>query len=601
MWIFPIVQLILLPVSAQQSYLKNKESIFKRDTVRINHLNQIAVDFLQKDMDSVFYYASLAKSLSEKINFPFGKAQSYLHLSKYYNQKGDYAFAMANGLKALRIFDSLQLIIPLGNTYLQLAYIYKTMAGQDRTPAYINAGIVYSRMALSQFTMIEDTAGIANSLNMSGILYRDKYYAEKNLKYFDTAYQYYSEALKLINLSGKGTEYLGKIYNNFSQIFIEYKKDYPRALSILFKAVDYNKARDNQVSLLYNYGNISGIYAKLNKYDEAIKYGQKMLDGAKALGQPNREHDALYVLFQVYKEKGEFENALRYYVLADRITDSLTNIEKANQVTELKAQYEAEKKQSRIEQLSKEKSNITKRNWILTAGLGLFAILSAGLVILYNRIRKQKEKISAQSDRLTVMMKELHHRVKNNLQIVSSLLSLQSYKTDDEKTVSIFRESQQRVQAMSLIHQRLYNTGNIMTVDMKEYITDLAETLMTSFGFHRDNFNLLVEISKDKLDVDKALPIGLILNEIITNAMKYAYEEVQSPLLRISLKEDDLHLLLEIEDNGKGLDIDLWKKGNHSFGKQLIAALSTQLRAEQKLVVERGTLFSLVIPKGKVA
>ncbi len=108
-------------------------------------------------------------------------------------------------------------------------------------------------------------------------------------------------------------------------------------------------------------------------------------------------------------------------------------------------------------------------------------------------------------------MKELHHRVKNNLQIVSSLLSLQTYKVQDEEAVLVLKESQQRVQAMSFIHQRLYKTESLTAVNMKEYLTDLAESLVSSYGYNRDDFDLHIAVDKEMLDIDKALPIGLII------------------------------------------------------------------------------------------
>nr|WP_236065428.1 sensor histidine kinase [Niastella soli] len=194
-------------------------------------------------------------------------------------------------------------------------------------------------------------------------------------------------------------------------------------------------------------------------------------------------------------------------------------------------------------------------------------------------------------------MKELHHRVKNNLQIVSSLLSLQTYKVQDEEAVLVLKESQQRVQAMSFIHQRLYKTESLTAVNMKEYLTDLAESLVSSYGYTNDDFDLYISVEKEMLDIDKALPIGLIINELATNALKYAYKEVHRPSLNINITEEDTKLVCIIKDNGIGIDEQQWKQQKKSFGKQLITALCKQLRAQQSLVVSAGTEFIITIPK----
>jgi len=212
-------------------------------------------------------------------------------------------------------------------------------------------------------------------------------------------------------------------------------------------------------------------------------------------------------------------------------------------------------------------------------------------------VLRQNKKIKKQEGHLNYLMKELHHRVKNNLQIVSSLLSLQTYKVQDEGAVLVLKESQQRVQAMSFIHQRLYKTETLTAVNMKEYLTDLAESLVSSYGFNRDDFDLYIKVEKEMMDIDKALPIGLIINEIVTNSLKYAYGNVNQPSLHISLTDEDTKLICDIKDNGIGINEQQWKQKGNSFGKQLITALCKQLRAQQTLVVDEGTRFTITIPK----
>ena len=238
----------------------------------------------------------------------------------------------------------------------------------------------------------------------------------------------------------------------------------------------------------------------------------------------------------------------------------------------------------------------TRIVWLII-GLVIFVILAVGLVALYQRVQKQKILLAAQATRLETMMKELHHRVKNNLQIVSSLLNMQTYKMRDEESINALKASGQRVQAMSLIHQRLYKTDELTAVNLREYITDLAESLLQSYGYTLSNFDLQIEVEQELIDVDTALPIGLIINELITNAMKYAYAHVPHPALNISLTNQGHTMCLKVKDNGEDFNEVSWSQSKGSFGKQLIVSLCRQLRAKQSVIVNKGTEFKIIIPQ----
>lgn len=276
------------------------------------------------------------------------------------------------------------------------------------------------------------------------------------------------------------------------------------------------------------------------------------------------------------------------------LADSLNNLEKTAQIAEMQTKYEAGKKDAHIEELTELNEVKNQRFWLL-AGASL--VLAALLFVVWNQKKKsqrQQKMIAEQSERLQWMMKELHHRVKNNLQIVSSLLNLQSYRLKDEESVSAIKESQLRVQAMSLMHQRLYQVEDVSMVNFKLYLTDLTETLMKAYGYNSDEFDLTIDIEKEMLDVDTVMPMGLLVNEIITNSFKYAYKEVKRPALRIQLAGKDKNLVLDIADNGPGIQsADTTKAG---FGTKLISALSKQLKATYTVDHSAGTAYSFTIP-----
>jgi two-component sensor histidine kinase len=232
----------------------------------------------------------------------------------------------------------------------------------------------------------------------------------------------------------------------------------------------------------------------------------------------------------------------------------------------------------------------------LVSGIALLLLFLAGLFLLFRRVRRQKDLIARQSGELGIMMKELHHRVKNNLQVVTSLLSLQSYRLKDEEALDAIRLSRQRVQAMSFIHQRLYMGENSRSVDMEEYLSDLARSLIIAYGYVPEDFDLRLEVTGKWMDVDKALPLGLIANEIITNALKYAYTGHDRPSLHIRLTADKEGYLFLVKDNGCNWDEKQWLEANSSFGRQLVTSLCRQLNATEALTIDNGAIFTFIIP-----
>ena len=193
------------------------------------------------------------------------------------------------------------------------------------------------------------------------------------------------------------------------------------------------------------------------------------------------------------------------------------------------------------------------------------------------------------------LMKELHHRVKNNLQIVSSLLSLQSFRIKDKIASDAIKEGQHRIEAMSMIHQRLYATDNINEVNIKEYVTDLAESLLLAYGFAKDKFDLKLDIENEMMNVDKAIPLSLIINELVTNSFKYAFDNTAQPQLTITLTKEKSLVQLMIADNGKGLDMKHWQT-NKGYGKELVNTLTKQLDGTIEVFVKNGTIFQLTFP-----
>ena len=199
-----------------------------------------------------------------------------------------------------------------------------------------------------------------------------------------------------------------------------------------------------------------------------------------------------------------------------------------------------------------------------------------------------------------ILLKEIHHRVKNNLQVVSSLLGLQSRAIHDEQSRKHFYESQNRIQSMALIHERLYQSDSLSEIDSKDYVVQLTGDLFRSYGVSSSRVNLEIQVEQATLNLETAVPFGLILNELVSNALKYAFPDGRSGTIIIKVKRvSPEQFCLSVSDNGVGLpeDVNLWNA--KSLGLRLVRILAAQLRATTEVHSENGVEIRLTYPAPK--
>lgn len=255
----------------------------------------------------------------------------------------------------------------------------------------------------------------------------------------------------------------------------------------------------------------------------------------------------------------------------------------------------------------------------LTAWLtfGFVVVVTLVLAGLYGNYR-QKQKINQQLMSLIVsletknirldkrnaenelLLKEIHHRVKNNLEVVSSLLALQSAQIDNPEIQDAMQSSQNRVQSMGILHQKLYQNEHFAFIEMKNYFADLAENILDSYNL-TEQITVECPMQEFKLDMDTALPVGLIVNELLTNSLKYAFPEGRLGKIKISLEEIGQGILqLCIIDNGIGKVLHAQAQGT-GFGTQLVDLLTRQIEGTLQQEVKNGTRISILFKKVKIA
>ena len=553
--------------------------------------HQIVEGYLNNQPDSTQKYTCLAVELSEKTNNQLLIAKSYLHRGNYLQDRTRFGEALKFYQKAVDIYEKENNKSGAGRTYTSMCRLYKRMSSAQDVRAFMQKALSYSFKAIEYLKAVNDNAGLMAAYNNQAITYRD-------LNELEKAHEDYLIGLEIAKKNNIENTYTGILNANLGQYYMD-KNQPDKAILQLNKALIIHEKLNNQSAIEHSYRNLSYAVRQKKEYQKAVEFAQKSVNISKTLNDPHRAFNSYEALYLAQKDAGMFKEALASLEINKDLEDSTVRAEKTKGVAEIETKYETEKKEILIQKL--DEKNQLQRRQLIGFVVGLIMLLGLS-VTLYNQnqtVKASRQQISEQSDQLKLMMKELHHRVKNNLAIVSSLLKIQSSKIEDEKAVKAVRQGQQRVEAMSLIHQRLYQTDRVTNINIKEYINDLAESLMSAYGFQSEEFDLEINIEKEQLDVDLAIPMGLIINELLTNSFKYAYQNVERPLLKIDLKMNE-GLTLEVQDNGPGIDMERWQKAKDSFGKKLIAGLTKQIGGTFHLEHHKGSYFKLEIPQEKL-
>ena len=239
--------------------------------------------------------------------------------------------------------------------------------------------------------------------------------------------------------------------------------------------------------------------------------------------------------------------------------------------------------------------------WVQERAIGIYAEDGTlqfidGFIQDISESRLADERVRTALREKEAMLKEIHHRVKNNLQIVSSLLSLQAEKVKDLVVFDGLRESQNRVRSMALVHETLYS-GNLGRIDLSEYLHALCRHLFRSYGVDYSLVRLVLNISNTSLDLERAIPVGLIINELVSNSLKYAFPDGGPGQVEIEfLKHETGHLSLVVSDDGIGMSESIDLEQLSSLGLQLVHDLVHQLAGSVKISLGIGTKFCITFP-----
>ncbi len=453
-------------------------------------------------------------------------------------------------------------------------------------------------IALEEYKIAEDLLGQANVNANLGLAYIED-------KEFEKAEIHLMEQGRLDTLLD--SQWGLGFYHDFMGFLRKEQGRLDEAKTFYIKALTIREGLSSHYNIAESRNSLASLFYEMEKFQDAISNAKKVFedqDKSKSLNQQSRAYETLA---KSYEAMGDNYQALKSYKEFKMISDSILNRDMLDQITEKDARFIKAEQDNEIALLNaknaaNEKVLMAQKNGLIIGGaaLLLISILSFFLWRLYQKVKLQNIMISSTLEDKKMLLREIHHRVKNNLQIISSLLNLQSRNIKDEKVAEAINEGKSRVRSMALIHQDLYQQeDNLLGVSVKSYLQKLCNELFTTYHVGQDKIDLGLDIADIDLEVESLVPLGLILNELITNCIKYAFPNKRTGKIDISLKEDHGALILRVADDGIGMDYNSISK-QKSFGHFLIQTLSKQLQGKYDFHGENGTVFEMRFSKFKM-
>lgn len=557
----------------------------------------VAYDY-KGNLDSCLYYLGKSLEIYESLKLPEKQAHVIADIALAWFYSGNYELAIRNHLAAFELRKKAGNKKFISNSLNNLGLAYK--ARKDY-PAAIN----YYRQSLALKEDAGDNQGILNTTMNIGSLYQSRLI-------YDSAFYFAKKGLQIANKLNAKKD-IASCLANMGDALLNLNR-IAEAEKLLKQAEDIALPLNHMPCLLTIYHAMGNIRTKTGNLKEALSYFQKGLDMSASNRRQELMQNFTDKLAETYRALGLYDKALFFKDSSTAISGRLLNEENLRQINEMTVVYQANENEKKIIVLDAEKKVVSslagrrkkERNYFVVASV-LFLALAGFAYKAYSSNRKKKEELNRKNliiekalAEKEVLMKEIHHRVKNNLQVVSSLLSLQSNYIKDEQALDAVTDSRNRVQSMALIHQNLYQESNLTGIDVQDYIGKLCDNLFSTYNIRPGKIKLINEIDKLILDVDIVVPVGLILNELITNSLKYGFDnEFVGGMIKVVLNEKDGLLKLAVYDNGKGFPPGFSEKRGQSFGFIMIEAFLSKLEGRVKYYNDEGARAEIEIPDYK--
>jgi two-component sensor histidine kinase len=560
----------------------------QNDTNAVLELHKkIRVFQLNDEIDSIAFYEAKAMAISEKINYEFGITHALTTFGLIYRIKGDYSKALNNFFKALAIYekkkDKMHVLVQISN----IAAVYYFQNDNAKAKKYYLEAIALSREIGDKRIESDNLCNLAAIYNDEG----DYANSEKCLNGALEIDRAMDNKVGIIHALAD----LGNLSVSMG--------DYERALAFAKEALElsWKSDYDNVIPTCYKILGTASFHLKKNQ--DAENYYFKALGAAMKLHDMNDKMQIEGSISDFYEATGKPDKVLIHYKNYIAYRDSMYNEENTRKTVETEMNYEFDKKQAAIKYENDklvyqlEADNQLHKQW------RLFFIVAIGLTLVvlffvkraYDNKKKLAALLAAEDQRKDVLLQEVHHRINNNLQIISSLLTLQANNADNEKLTEYLVQSQNRIQSLSAMHELLYDTNSPLEINMKDYLHKVLD-------FHRDvagSMPIPVSIEEEVESVffptKLAVPLALIINELVTNSLKYAFAGKEHGIVKVTLRENpqEMNWQVTVSDNGKGLPAEGAGRKD-SLGLKLVNIMTRQIKGTFQAKNDHGAFFNLI-------
>ncbi|MEL6676963.1 MAG: tetratricopeptide repeat protein [Bacteroidota bacterium] len=557
-----------------------------------------AVKESRSQLDSALHYYGIGKKAYEEAQAPIYVGIAQNNMAIVYERQGDYSRAADQYLQALAEFEAGDFPLGVSAAYTNLAKVF--IAQGDYPKA-----LEYSRVAMRYKQELSDLHGLAIVCNNLGSIHDRQ-------EQPDSAVHYYQRALEIDRQIGNRQEEAGTLIN-LGMVHLE-EGELQQAFGFFRPAYQLAKEVGNQSLVAKAAVYMGTLMNRQGRGKSARTYLSEGQGLAEEVGDAMLLKQVYKAWYEFYKKRGD-RQAFQFYDQYISLNDSLMNDDRRQEITRLEMRYDFEQEKAAIALAQEQETLIyeaeidrqASQTRLLIGGLVASAIILALLwrgFFLKQRtnrqLSEQKAVIQNALNEREILLQEIHHRVKNNLQVISSLLSLQSRSIQDPQALDAIQEGRNRVQAMALIHQNLYQEENLIGVDLPDYIEKLTQSLVSSYRVDQARIQLEQKIEPIPLDVDVIIPLGLILNELITNALKYAFADRDEGTIAVEIQEDPRGIRVQVADDGQGLPQNFDPDTPSTLGFKLVRSFVQKMNGSLEVQSEQGTVVRLWLP-GKVA
>lgn len=560
-------------------------------------------------------YLKQAVDIAGNLNNELAKANALYELGYAYINKGDFELALVSAMESLTLFNENNKALEVAKVHTLLGTLYFYLEN-------FNLASNHFERALEIRNELGDKQQIGNALTNMGNLLA----TTGNL---DKAMEYYEEALKIKEDFNDMTG-MSQIYNNIANIHFA-KGEMDEVLPYRLKALRIDRETGDEWEIALKTYNLAEYFLTIKEPLKAYPYIMESKTISENLENRGLINDNIQFLSMYYELINDHKKALEYHKLYAKTIKETFSKDLSEQVGEMEVKYKTEKKEKENEifKLQIEKNKLHKHRLYFALILSLVILIVLYYLYTYKntiakqlnieiverkklenelelRVQKRTEELTLKTEQLefennkriqaenklsknlkekTLLLQEIMHRTKNNMAVITAILSVEIKRSDNKYINNSFKEIKNKIKTMSLVHEKLYQAEDLSNINMKEYIEDLLRFLMQSNNAEFRKIILKLDLQYVRILFDTALPLGLIINELISNIFKHAFPENRAGEISLKLyKESDGTVNIHLEDNGIGTSEDFDVRKNNSLGlTSVLAIMERQLKGEISL------------------